>query len=147
MNHSELCELAVKWLRTRKQNNCIRYARTCNVVASEVKFSGMEIPDAIGFHGGDSILIECKVTASDFRRDSRKLNRKHFSMGDFRIYLTPTGLIDPDNVRDSWGLLETDGKKITLVKEPLFLGGDKSAEQRLLLSMIRSPNRKGIWLK
>jgi hypothetical protein len=150
LTHSDLCALAVKWLRMRKQNNCIPYAKTCKVVASEVKSLNFEIPDAIGFNSdGYSILFECKTNLQDFIRDAHKPNRELGGMGDFRIFLTEKGMLNSEIQRHyyGWGVMETDGKKFDFKVFPIHLTANKIAEQRLLLSIIRNPNRKGIWLK
>lgn len=153
LSHSELCQLAVKWLRRRKENNCMGFAQTCKVVASEVVSSNGEIPDVIGFSGGTSILFECKTSYSDYLRDFKKIHRIYdfMGMGDYRYFLTPPSLIRIDQLlitRPDWGLIETDGKRFNVINWPALQEKiDKRAEQRLLLSMIRNPNRKGIWLK
>lgn len=80
-----------------------------------------EIPDAIGWaYGGRlSILVECKVSRSDFRADQKKLFRRktHLGMGTHRYYMAPTGIIPLDDVPEMWGLLEYGERgNITVVR-------------------------------
>ena len=85
MQHSTLVSLGVKWL-----------SRQCSVVLYEFAAAGGENPDVMGWAtGADSILIECKLTRSDFLRDSAKAARKisGAGMGRRRYYLCPTGII------------------------------------------------------
>lgn len=109
MNHTDLCNLAVKWLRRPASQG----GPGCNVAASECtgSYSG-EITDAIGFRSvGDeqhSVVVEAKVTRSDFLADANKPHRSGLvaGMGVFRYYLAPTGLIQVEEVPAGWGLIE-----------------------------------------
>jgi len=71
--HKELVQRASKWL----QNSA-----SCPVVLYEAR-GAYEIPDAIGWkaHGNQSIVIECKTSISDFKKDQEKRARKVKSMG------------------------------------------------------------------
>ena len=58
MTHKQLCTRISLWLK-----NVQRYT----VVATELSTAASETPDVIGWHGmAESILIECKVSRSDF---------------------------------------------------------------------------------
>jgi hypothetical protein len=62
------------------------------------------------------------------------------SMGNFRYYLTPVGLLTDYSKSiwsSPWGLIETDGKTFDIIKFPIHCDSDKYAEQRVLLSIIR----------
>jgi hypothetical protein len=93
---------------------------TCGVVLTELVTSIAETPDAIGwFVGGRfSILVEVKVSMSDFRADRRKRFRQRpgLGVGQWRYYLAPDGLIPVDDLPEWWGLLESDGRRITVAK-------------------------------
>jgi hypothetical protein len=112
MDHNELVERAGKWLKSFG----------CSVVFCELVAATKhgEIPDAIGWKSGGSILIECKVHRSDFLADQKKVFRQlpHLGMGVFRLYMCPEGLIQPDEVPEGWGLLWIRGKKVTRVIGP-----------------------------
>lgn len=80
----------------------------------------MEIPDAIGWtklkrrdQGLVSYLIECKLGRKDFRDNLKK----DTTVGHFRYFLAPKGLLHPRDMYDGWGLLEFDGNTIRLVKQ------------------------------
>ena len=114
MTHAELVARAVKWLyNTRK----------CQVVFAERTAWGgpWEVPDAIGFRSSESILVECKTSRGDFHRDQLKPYRhavmRELGLGGQRFYLTPKGLLVPDELPEGWGLLEVRGKIIRVVKK------------------------------
>lgn len=117
MNHSELCDLAVKWLKKPHSSG----GPACQVAVSEIKsgWSG-EIPDAIGFRymGGEkeldgSFVVEVKTSRADFLADKRKPHRngQTSGIGKWRFYLCPEGLIQPDELPDQWGLLYVTKRK------------------------------------
>src|ERR1700678_391100 len=86
MTHAQLVEKAVRWLR---------YYR-CGVVLSEQACASGEMPDAIGWkRASHSVLVECKVTRSDFLVDRAKPFRvkPEKGVGCERFYLVPAGLI------------------------------------------------------
>ena len=149
LTHSELCSLAVKWIRSKKESNCYQDTQRCNVIARELRSCNVEIPDVIGFGpSGHTILIECKSSISDYKRNFDKVTMLLGGMGDYRYFFTESGLLtDVKELPPAYGLIETDGRHFDVVKRPTFLASNKMAEQRLLLSMIRNPNRNGIWLK
>jgi hypothetical protein len=107
ITHDELVFRAVKWLR---------HSKRCRLVITE---SGAnEKPDAIGFTGDGSILIECKTSVSDFYSDRKKRWRKkpELGMGGLRYYLTPPKLIRKKKLPEGWGLLECRPKSILTIK-------------------------------
>jgi len=100
MTHDQLVEAAARWLYNTKR---------CSVVVTEL--SGGEEADAIGWHGGYSTLVECKVSLGDLRRDKDKPSRRHeeLGMGLTRYLLVPLDLrdkvVDKDLLPEGWGLL------------------------------------------
>lgn len=107
MNHVELVEKAIKWLK-----NSLR----CRVVLSELVAytrSG-ETPDAIGWVHNKTVLVECKRSMSDFYAERKKRSRnKHMpALGAWRFYLTPPNLLKPEKIIDGWGLYEVHGKRV-----------------------------------
>lgn len=104
LSHAELVQLAERWLL----KTC-----ACGFAFTELKTYCPEIPDAIGFRSGISILIECKATRVDFLHDGKKRFRKYpeQGMGAFRFYLCEKGLIQPHELPKGWGLIWTDGNK------------------------------------
>jgi len=66
-----------------------------------------ETPDAIGWVNGASIMVECKRSRSDFLADRKKPARRGGrALGHWRFYVTPTGLLRPEELPDGWGLYE-----------------------------------------
>jgi len=74
--HKKLVEIAYRWLL----NN-----GGVGVAFKELKSSADEIPDVIGFDSWHSILIEVKVSRSDFLSDKKKSHRSK-GMGNWRFY-------------------------------------------------------------
>lgn len=109
MNHSDLCTLAVKWLK--RPNSAGGHG--CTVAVSECRsgHSG-ETPDAIGFRANwnnGSVVVEAKVSRSDFLADRAKPHRQPGAgMGTWRYYMTPEGLLKPEDLPEKWGLLEVN---------------------------------------
>jgi len=133
MTHAELVGKAVEWLRS--------YG--CGVVLSEQACVSGEMPDAIGWKRPcHSVLVECKVSRSDFRADGDKPFRQKskLGMGCERFYCTPTGLLDPSEVPSGWGLLEYRQRKISVLhpaEANLRTATGFRHEMNLLLASLR----------
>lgn len=135
-DHSILCTLAARWLRN---------SVGCPVVLRELKSAAEQTPDVIGWRSGVSILVECKTSRADFRRDAHK--RWHRAgMGDWRFYLAPPGLLLSEDMPTGWGLLVSNGRHVVPVYgAPSGNGawgsaphtGDKGMETLLLCSALR----------
>ena len=147
--HKELVDRAERWLL----KTC-----GCGFVLSELVSNNEEIPDAIGFRDGFSVLIECKTSRSDFMADKRKRFRVDPSqgMGAFRFYLCPEGVIHPEDLPERWGLLWLTSKgKVKRIsgprgnawryagKEYYFLERNRDAEIRLMCSALRRLHLRG----
>lgn len=111
LTHANLCGVAVRWLR--RPNGAGGHG--CHVAVSECKaeWNG-EIPDAIGFRAGHqagSIVVEVKVSRSDFLADKGKPHRAEGSgMGVWRYYMAPAGLLTAEDMPARWGLLEVNSR-------------------------------------
>lgn len=115
MTHSELCKLAVSWL----QRPSSRGGHGCKVAIDECRtgWSG-EVPDAIGYRFAGmedssmdgTVLVECKLSRSDFLADKAKPHRKTGGVGNWRYFLAPEGLISPEELPEKWGLVEVNGR-------------------------------------
>jgi hypothetical protein len=101
--------MAVRWLRLYR----------CGVVLSEQACVSGEMPDAIGWKKAcHSVLVESKLSRSDFLADRDKPFRQNPEMGVGceRYYLAPRGLIRSEELPAGWGLLEICGREIEKVK-------------------------------
>lgn len=138
MTHSELCLRAQRWLRSVG----------CGVTAVDLATVAREQPDAIGWRYGLTLMCEVKVSRSDFLADRKKpwRARPELGMGDWRFYVAPAGMLQPDEIPFGWGLLEWDGEKLQPRhnvpqgafgwREPPF-AGNKRHEALILCSLIR----------
>lgn len=129
--HKEACNRAARWLQ-----NTIG----CAVVMTERTTREQEIPDAIGWKSdGTSILVECKVSRSDFHADKAKTFRRieEQGVGLRRYYAAPRGVLAPEDVPDGWGLLEITERLVRVRKEPESKAANKDAEVSMLVSAIR----------
>lgn len=157
--HSELCDVAVRWLK----RSCSQGGHGCHVAFSEVKsgWSG-EIPDAIGFRRmgygerDGSVLVEVKTSRSDFLADKKKPHRATGGVGKFRYFMAPTGLIKVEELPEKWGLIEVNSRghckvlagpavKAWMLYDNEYLAGylfdyDHDREQFMLVRML---NRLG----
>ena len=104
--HRELVERAGVWLRRSMK---------CSAVLLEPRYGTVgEIPDAIGWSSGRSILVECKASRSDFLADQNKPSRRRgsgWSLGTERWYFAPAGMIDAEEVPPGWGLAVVRGQR------------------------------------
>jgi len=109
--HADLCALAVRWLKRPQSAG----GHGCLVAISEARPEGNgECPDAIGFRAGwndGSVLVECKVSRSDFLADKSKPHRQPgCGMGTWRYYMAPAGLLKVSDLPERWGLLEVNAR-------------------------------------
>lgn len=127
VTHAMLVQLAAKWLATK-----------CAVVLTELATTGEE-PDAIGWKGTHSILIECKASREDYRCDSQKWFRREpeRGVGQQRYFLSLPGVIRPESLPLRWGLLELTGARIRKVRESETFETNHRHEIGILLSTIR----------
>ena len=96
--HDQLVLRAERWLANQG----------CQVVIRDPFRSwNQEQPDAIGWRSDVSILVEVKVSRSDFLADAKKHFRSNArsGMGDWRFYMCPPGIIQLDDLPEGWGLL------------------------------------------
>ena len=110
--HAQLVARAAEWLR-RKYG--------CGIILSEQYCATGEIPDVIGWKAScQSVLIECKVSRSDFLADASKSFRfcSQEGLGSKRLYMAPAGMIAPQELPKHWGLLESKGRDLQLVVKP-----------------------------
>jgi hypothetical protein len=133
MNHAQLVERAVRWLR----------AYRCGVVLSEQACVSGEMPDAIGWKQAcHSVLVECKVTRGDFLADRFKPFRQkpEKGVGSERFYLAPPGVIDLSVLPAGWGLLELCRGRVEMVQpsaKNLRTASGFRYEMNLLLASLR----------
>lgn len=78
-----------------------------------------EQPDVMGLTAyGESIIVEVKVSRSDFLADQKKPWRANpeMGMGDERVYLAPEGLLKLSDIPYGWQLWEVYGKNKPMLR-------------------------------
>jgi hypothetical protein len=115
MTHADLVTRAVRWLRNTQR---------CGVVFAEHS-AGWEHPDAMGWRGGGySTVVECKVSRADFFKDRKKPSRAAYNLRPalWCYYLTPSGLVSPNELPEGWGLLYADERITRVIRkaDPAF---------------------------
>lgn len=147
MTHNELVNRAERWLKNQG----------CGVVFRDefraVTCDG-EQPDAIGWRSGLSLLIECKASRGDFLADKKKRFRQDpaLGMGDWRFFMCPPDLINPEDLPQGWGLLYALPRQVKKVhgipgnchwwtRKPFE--GNKRAETQMMYSALRRMEIRG----
>jgi hypothetical protein len=104
--HDELCLRAEHWLNQQGCKVVLRDPFRCS--------TNKEQPDAIGWRDGVSIVIEAKMSRSDFLSDKKKTFRKRpsYGMGDWRFYMCPPEIIQVKDLPAGWGLLWVTPKTV-----------------------------------
>jgi hypothetical protein len=129
MTHEDLRKRAIQWLTNTKR---------CGVVLSEMVGGCSEIPDAIGWKGHFSYLVECKASRSDFRANGDKIHvRAQRGVGRLRYFLVPEGLVQPEEVDDGYGLLWCGPHSVRVKKEAAVRDACYDDEIGMLVSALR----------
>lgn len=141
ITHDDLVLKAERWLKSQG----------CGVVFRDAfkaaTYNG-ELPDAIGWRDGLSILVECKTSRADFLADKRKRvrQRPEDGMGDWRFYLCQPDIITVSDLPEGWGLLYAISMQIKKIHGvPGNCGwwsgkpfeGNKRCETQMLYSALR----------
>jgi hypothetical protein len=149
LTHQDLVKIAEKWLLgTRK----------CSFVFTELAcIATSEIPDAIGFRDGHSILVECKTSRSDFLADGKKYFRRNAEMGvgSYRFFMAPQGIISVQDLPQGWGLVEINekgkprqvwGHKSNIYSQPNHFHFERNlqAENGMMASALRRLHLRGV---
>ena len=101
------------------------------------------MPDAIGWKRAcHSVLVECKISRSDFLADREKPFRQksQLGMGCERYYLAPAGLLCPEELPNGWGLLEYQRRQVAIAHPAahnLRTAAGFRHEMNLLLASLR----------
>lgn len=134
--HDDLVKRAARWLRTSQR---------CSVVFAEFVTAIPVIPDAVGWRNGgyQCVLVEVKVSRSDFRRDRKK--NHWLAPGHVRWYFTPKGLLQPEELPDGWGLAEAHGKRVRKIVEPEVMESNRQSEISMLVSAQRRVQAGHAW--
>jgi len=143
MDHNYLVERAAKWLRNSQR---------CRVVATELHAGDtLEIPDAIGWkYDGTSILVECKVSVSDFKHDKYKEARKaaaELGVGKIRVYFVSKEVakyLQPKDIPEGWGLYVVGAKQVRKKVEatPQVLSAESVRREMVMLGTLVATEKR-----
>lgn len=138
--HRNLCLIAGKWLRKSGRIHPV----SCPWVAVELVTACMETPDVFGWNYWTTVLIEVKVSRSDFLADAKKDFRQHPEQGcgEYRYYCCHDGLISIDEVPEDWGLLYEMNGIITVMKEAKRQVPNHHSERAIYASIMRRQDVK-----
>lgn len=115
--HYNLCVEGARWLRSRAGTEPFQTRN--KYVAVELVTQAGEHTDVWGTNGYNSTVIEVKTSHEDFLRDQKKFWRseeaeeKGYTIGNYRYYLCPAGIISTDELPKGWGLLYWTGKGVS----------------------------------
>lgn len=139
--HRRLCLLAAKLIHRR---GCNINPPSCPYVVVELVTCEQEIPDVFGWNYWTTVLIEVKVSRSDFLADKKKWFRIYpeKGMGDYRYYCCPDGLIKENELPEKWGLLYEKDGVITVIKKAEISQVCLSSERSIYASIFRRENIK-----
>lgn len=130
--HRELCEIAERWLLGTARCRVAIAEPNCIITAEQ--------PDAIGFRGWCSVLVEAKTSRADFLADTKKPFRAcpQKGMGDFRYYISEPEIILKDDPPERWGLLHVlPGGRVRIIKHgERFYEANHGAERQLLTACL-----------
>ncbi len=144
VSHKQLVEIGAKWLNKKAGNIYTR----CQFVVTEFVAQGQnEIADILGLCPAHHVLIEVKVSKSDFKNDTKKIGRSVLlpQIGNFRYFLVPESLITPEELPDKWGLLYYNGKDVFVVKNAEWFESDGKQEGYIYHSILRRLHKPQIF--
>lgn len=110
LTHDDIGELAAKKLKGMGYIAC--FANITSAAAGEK-------PDALGVDSaGITFLVEAKISRADFAADKKKRHRQEgvSSIGQYRAFITPKGLLKPEEIPYGWQLWEVHGKNKPIIK-------------------------------
>jgi hypothetical protein len=109
MTHDDIADFVA--MRLRKMDYPLSFSNITSVNIGEQ-------PDVLGVTlYGESLLGEVKVSRSDYLKDKKKPWRNDgYGMGERRVYVTPKGLLNPDEIPHGWMLWEVHGKNKPTLK-------------------------------
>jgi hypothetical protein len=112
--HRELVKRACIWLKGHQK---------CQIVFGEPTMAVNELPDAIGWRGWFSEVIECKTSLSDLKADAKKRQRRlGYGVGMKRWVMMPLELavnsgLESMPSHEGWGLLGAKGKRVKVLMD------------------------------
>ncbi|MCO6467110.1 MAG: hypothetical protein J5I53_10900 [Bradyrhizobiaceae bacterium] len=144
MTHSEMVRRARNWLWSLSPTP--ERARPLVVCTETSSSRSAENPDVFGV-GPDGLtyLIECKVSRADFLADRSKSHRSDpLHLGNYRWFCAPSGIIEPHELPNGWGLVQVVGSKlIERIAAQHATDVDREAELSIMVGVMQRVWRGG----
>jgi len=141
ITHDLCVNLTATWLSNRKTaTDNLR----CKVILKEmVGYASMlfnsELPDVLGVWSSTHVVnIECKVSRSDFLSDKNKYH--NHPLGNYKLFACPYGMIKPEEVPETWGLVYINMRGGKLIKEPIHTESEADVTPILCDIVINGEN-------
>jgi hypothetical protein len=135
--HDALVRVASEWL----------FSQGCTLVVTDIGGGRMpERPDAIGWRGNESVLIECKASRSDFGDEGSKSRHRDpcRSIGMRRYFMVPAGSVTLEDMdhpyrgwTHGWGLLIVSDGVVSCARTSIAHHGTREHEIPVMLSAMR----------
>jgi len=152
--HQELVEIGEKWLRKPFMNTALYGHSACSLVLTEFHavLNVAQIPDVIGWNNQKCIVIECKTSIADLKRDFKKKCYLYSNaLGTQRWFLVPEEIKEAGvrilHQQSSFvGMLAVNSSKKVYVgllpSAPMSLY-ERGGEVQILVSLLRRNGIKG----
>lgn len=151
--HQELVEIGERWLRKPFMNTAWYGHSACSLVLTEFRavLNVAQIPDVIGWNSQKCIVIECKTSVADLKRDfKKKCHLYSKKLGTQKWFLVP------EEIKEKAGkvlykqscvgmLFVNSSKKVcvgTLPSAPI-VNLERDGEVQMLVSILRRSGIKG----
>lgn len=151
--HQELVEIGEKWLRKPFMNTAWYGHSACSLVLTEFHavLNVAQIPDVIGWNNQKCIVIECKTSVADLKRDFKKKSHLHSKkLGTQKWFLVPEEIKEEAGkvlYKQSWvGMLFVNSsKKVCVGTWPSapIVNLERDGEVQILVSLLRRSGIKG----
>ena len=129
--HKKLKEKAYNYLL----NQNYRLAR----MEKDCQYHGIADAWGIKFDNFYTKVIEVKISRADFNSDKFKRHRTWtFPPAEEVYYLCPSGLIQPEEVGEAYGLLWFNGKRLINKKKAPFLKVPIGTKLRILIDFLEA---------
>lgn len=88
-----------------------------------------------------TVMAEVKASRSDFLSDKRKPHRQPGSgVGDYRLYVCPPHVIEPEDLSDGWGLMWVYSHMCKVLVKPIFRDRPEAVKEKERMLPLHAAN-------